>query len=58
MCREVALRTAKAVVAELGVCGFYSKLFENRLLSNVAPRQFAQSEPTLTTKTLNIIQRK
>ena len=33
MCNKLPLRTTKkAVVAKLGVCGFYSKLFENKLM--------------------------
>ena len=45
MCREVPLRATGAAAAELGVCGFYLKLFENNRCANVAPRQFARSEP-------------
>ena len=37
MCREVPLRATEAVEAELGVCDFYLKLFENILLCQCRP---------------------
>ena len=37
MRREVPLRATEAVAAELGVCSFYSKLFENELLCQCRP---------------------
>ena len=37
ICRKVLVRTTEAVAAELGVCGFYLKLFENKLLCKFGP---------------------
>ena len=37
MYREVLLRATKAAAAELGVCDFYLKLFENKPLRQCRP---------------------
>ena len=37
MWREVPLRATEAAAAELGVCGFYLKLFDDALLYCASP---------------------
>ena len=37
MCKEVPLRATEAMAVELGVCGFYFKPFENKLLYQCRP---------------------
>ena len=52
MCKEVPLRAIEAMAVELGVCGFYFKPFENKLMYQCRPPppgQFAHLDPAHTT---------